>query len=190
MSCSSIRRRRRKRSTEFRFNASLGQTIAFVGPSGSGKTTLVKLLVGLYRPQSGDIRYDGFSINEVDLDDLRERIGLVTQDTQLFSGSIRENLLFVNPTATDEECMTVLKKAACNSLLARADKGSRHADRRRRSESFGRREAAAVDRARFVAAIRIFSCSMKRRRRWIRLPNRRSAKPFAMCRCARTSSRY
>jgi ATP-binding cassette subfamily B protein len=105
------------------FTASLGQTIAFVGPSGSGKTTMVKLLVGLYRPQLGDIRYDGFSINDIDLDGLRERIGLVTQDTQLFSGSIRENLLFVNPNATDADCMVVLKKAACNSLMARADKG-------------------------------------------------------------------
>src|SRR5262249_42947130 len=103
------------------FTASLGQTIAFVGPSGSGKTTLVKLLVGLYRPQAGDIRYDGFSIRDIDLEALRERIGLVTQDTQLFSGSIRENLVFVNPTASDEECMAVLKKAACHSLLARAD---------------------------------------------------------------------
>jgi ATP-binding cassette subfamily B protein len=105
------------------FSASLGETIAFVGPSGSGKTTLVKLLVGLYRPQSGDIRYDDFSIDDVDLNEVRERIGLVTQDTQLFSGSIRENLLFVNPDATDEECMAVLNKAACQSLLRRADKG-------------------------------------------------------------------
>src|SRR5439155_1572104 len=105
------------------FTGSLGETIAFVGPSGSGKTTLVKLLVGLYRPQAGDIRYDGFSIEDVDLNQLRERIGLVTQDTQLFSGSIRENLLFVNPNASDEDCMTVLNKAACQSLLRRADKG-------------------------------------------------------------------
>jgi ATP-binding cassette subfamily B protein len=105
------------------FSAPLGQTIAFVGPSGSGKTTLVKLLVGLYRPLSGDIRYDGTSVFDLDVDSLRERIGLVTQDTQLFSGTIRENLLFVNPTATDDECMDVLKKAACQSLLARADKG-------------------------------------------------------------------
>jgi ATP-binding cassette subfamily B protein len=105
------------------FKAPLGQTLAFVGPSGSGKTTLVKLLVGLYRPQSGDIRYDGFSIEDVDLDGLRERIGLVTQDTQLFSGTIRENLLFVNPAASDADCMDVLKKAACQSLLARAEKG-------------------------------------------------------------------
>ena len=105
------------------FTVSTGETIAVVGPSGSGKTTLVKLLVGLYRPQSGDIRYDGFSIDDVDLDSLRERIGLVTQDTQLFSGTIRENLLFVNPNATDEDCMSVLNKAACQSLLRRADKG-------------------------------------------------------------------
>ena len=105
------------------FSASIGQTIAFVGPSGSGKTTLVKLLVGLYRPQSGAIRYDGTSVGDVDLDALRERIGLVTQDTQLFSGAIRENLLFVNPGASDEDCMAVLNMAACQSLLARADKG-------------------------------------------------------------------
>jgi len=105
------------------FSVKMGETVAFVGPSGSGKTTLVKLLVGLYRPQAGDVRYDGCSIHDVDLDELREHIGLVTQDTQLFSGTIRENLTFVNPKATDEECMDVLRKAACQSLLARADKG-------------------------------------------------------------------
>jgi ATP-binding cassette, subfamily B, bacterial len=105
------------------FDVKVGETVAFVGPSGSGKTTLVKLLVGLYRPQSGDVRYDGVSINDADLDQLRERIGMVSQDTQLFSGTIRENLLFVNPTATDADCMEVLRKAACQSLLARADKG-------------------------------------------------------------------
>src|SRR5881396_1302478 len=92
------------------FTGSLGETIAFVGPSGSGKTTLVKLLVGLYRPRAGDIRYDGKSINEIDLDQLRSRIGMVSQDTQLFSGTIRDNLLFVNPAATDAECLDVLNK--------------------------------------------------------------------------------
>jgi ATP-binding cassette subfamily B protein len=105
------------------FDVRMGETVAFVGPSGSGKTTLVKLLVGLYRPQGGDVRYDGCSINDVDLDELREHIGLVTQDAQLFSGTIRENLLFANPRASDAECMEVLRKAACQSLLARADKG-------------------------------------------------------------------
>jgi ATP-binding cassette subfamily B protein len=105
------------------FQTRKGETIAFVGPSGSGKTTLVKLLVGLYMPQAGEVLYNGIPAPKIDLDTLRERIGFVTQDTQLFSGSIRENLLFVNPNATDKDCLDVLEKAACQTLLARADKG-------------------------------------------------------------------
>ncbi len=105
------------------FQTKKGETIAFVGPSGSGKTTLVKLLVGLYSPQSGRILYNNFPGEEINFDLLREKIGFVTQDTQLFSGTIRENLLFVRPDATDGECMEVLRKAACDNLLARADKG-------------------------------------------------------------------
>lgn len=105
------------------FSTSCGQTIAFVGPSGSGKTTLVKLLVGLYQPNTGTILYNDVTSTDIDLDELRARIGFVTQDTQLFAGTIRENLLFVRPDATDEACLSVLKKAACLSLLARADKG-------------------------------------------------------------------
>jgi ATP-binding cassette, subfamily B, bacterial len=105
------------------FEVNSGETIAFVGPSGSGKTTLVKLLVGLYQPLEGDILYNNTLSKEIDLDQLREKIGFVTQDTQLFSGTIRENLQFVRPNATDEECMDVLQRAACQTLLARADKG-------------------------------------------------------------------
>ena len=108
---------------EISFKTTTGETIAFVGPSGSGKTTLVKLLVGLYRPQTGKILYNKKNFDEIDFDGLRERIGFVTQDTQLFSGTIRENLLFVNPKATDKDCLDVLNKAACQSLLERADKG-------------------------------------------------------------------
>jgi ATP-binding cassette, subfamily B, bacterial len=109
--------------SDIAFDLARGETVAFVGPSGSGKTTLVKLLVGLYQPQVGHIRYNGVPGNEIDLDGLRAQIGLVTQDTQLFSGTIRENLLFASPKATDAECLDVLRKAACDSLLARADKG-------------------------------------------------------------------
>ncbi len=108
---------------EITFSAARGDTIAFVGPSGAGKSTLVKLLVGLYAPKAGEILYNGIPSNRVNLDLLREKIGFVTQDTQLFSGSIRENLLFVNPRATDEECMEVLQQAAADSLLSRADRG-------------------------------------------------------------------
>lgn len=109
--------------TGITFHTGKGSTIAFVGPSGSGKTTLVKLLLGLYRPAGGNILYNGISYDSVDLDNLREKIGFVSQDTQLFSGTIRENLLFVNPRATDEECFDALYKASCQTLLERAPEG-------------------------------------------------------------------
>jgi ATP-binding cassette subfamily B protein len=108
---------------EISFQVSRGETVAFVGPSGSGKTTLVKLLVGLYRPQAGEIRYNGTPQAEVDIEELRERIGLVTQEAQLFSGSIRENLLFVRPDASDQECLEVLRQASVEGLLRRGDRG-------------------------------------------------------------------
>ena len=108
---------------DIQFSVNKGETIAFVGPSGAGKTSLVKLLVGLYQPQSGVINYNGISGKEIDLDQLRSQIGFVTQDTQLFSGTIKENLLFVAPNATDDEINKALHKAACQSLLARAEKG-------------------------------------------------------------------
>jgi ATP-binding cassette subfamily B protein len=109
--------------SDISFSVHRGQTIAFVGPSGAGKTTLVKLLVGLYPPGAGAVLYNGLSSTDINLDDLRERIGFVTQDTQLFSGTIRENLQFVNPAASDKQCLDVLRQAACDSLLARADRG-------------------------------------------------------------------
>jgi ATP-binding cassette, subfamily B, bacterial len=105
------------------FQVRRGETVAFVGPSGAGKTTLVKLLVGLYPPKQGRILYNGIESTRVDLDRLRERIGLVTQDAQLFSGSIRENLLFAEPKATDEECLAALHRSAAQNLLRRAEQG-------------------------------------------------------------------
>jgi ATP-binding cassette subfamily B protein len=105
------------------FKAKTGETVAFVGPSGSGKTTLMKLLVGLYRPQQGKILYNGIDETSIDFEDLRNQIGFVTQDTQLFSGTIKENLLFVNPAATDEDLHDVLIQASCQNLLFRAEKG-------------------------------------------------------------------
>jgi len=105
------------------FKVNRGETVAFVGPSGAGKSTLVKLLVGLYKPRQGSIRYNDIPNTEVDLETFRERIGFVTQDTQLFSGSIAENLRFVKPGATDAECLQVLEQASAKTLLDRADKG-------------------------------------------------------------------
>ncbi|MGL2966302.1 ABC transporter ATP-binding protein [Flavobacterium sp. XGLA_31] len=105
------------------FEAHAGETIAFVGPSGSGKTTLVKMLVGLYNPAEGDIFYNEKNAKEIDLTELRHQLGFVTQDAQLFSGTIRDNLLFVKSSATDEEVNDVLQKSACQNLLARAENG-------------------------------------------------------------------
>ncbi|WP_295120365.1 ABC transporter ATP-binding protein [uncultured Chitinophaga sp.] len=108
---------------EITFTVNTGETIAFVGPSGSGKTTLVKLLVGLYKPKQGNILYNNIDTDAVDIEELRHQIGFVTQDTQLFSGTIKENMLFVNPRATDEQIMDALTKASAFSLLSRAENG-------------------------------------------------------------------
>lgn len=105
------------------FEVRQGETIAFVGPSGSGKSTLVKLLVGLYPPIEGAILFNDVSSADIRYNELRRRIGFVTQDTQLFAGTIKENLLFVKPDASDEEIVNVLQKASCANLLNRSEKG-------------------------------------------------------------------
>ncbi|SFH93580.1 ABC transporter ATP-binding protein [Halpernia frigidisoli] len=112
-----------KALTDISFEVKNGETIAFVGPSGAGKSTLVKLLVGLYRPKEGEIFYNNINGNQFDFDELRNQIGFVTQDTQLFAGTIKENLLFVNPDATDEDISLALKKSSCTGLIERADNG-------------------------------------------------------------------
>ncbi|MDZ4296690.1 MAG: ABC transporter ATP-binding protein [Patescibacteria group bacterium] len=108
---------------DIRLSIAGGDTVAFVGPSGSGKTTLVKLLVGLYRPTGGSILFNGIDAARIDYDALRSRIGLVSQETQLFAGTVRENLLFVRPDATDAECFRALEFAAATSIGERGGKG-------------------------------------------------------------------
>ncbi len=105
------------------FDVKLGETVAFVGPSGSGKTTLVKLLVGLYHPVNGHIYYNGIDEKKINYEEFRLQMGLVTQDPQLFSGTIKENLLFVNPGASNDDINEALRQASCQNLLARAEKG-------------------------------------------------------------------
>lgn len=105
------------------FNISNGQTAAFVGPSGSGKSTLVKLLVGLYLPNEGKISFNGISSSQVRYNPLRRQIGFVTQETQLYAGSIKDNMRFVNPAATDEDIREALHKASATGLIAKAANG-------------------------------------------------------------------
>jgi ATP-binding cassette subfamily B protein len=105
------------------FHVKTGETIAFVGPSGAGKSTLMKLLVGLYWPLGGEIYFNGQPSALIRFNPLRRQIGLVTQDSQLFSGTIMENLLFVMPDATDEQMMDALHKASCDGILARSTLG-------------------------------------------------------------------
>ena len=105
------------------FEVNKGETIAFVGPSGAGKSTLVKLLVGLYKPQQGEIYFNNIEINTINFEYLRNYIGFVTQDTQLFAGTIQENLLFVAPKASEEEMLQALTKANCTNILQKGEKG-------------------------------------------------------------------
>jgi ATP-binding cassette subfamily B protein len=105
------------------FEAKKGETIAFVGPSGAGKSTLVKLLVGLYQPQEGEILMNGVNTAQIDMSALRNQISFVTQDTQLFAGTIKENLAFVAPTATEEDMLLALTKASCANILDKGGNG-------------------------------------------------------------------
>ncbi len=105
------------------FEIKNGETVAFVGPSGAGKSTLVKLLVGLYQPKEGKILYNELESHAIDITELRKQLGFVTQDAQLFSGSIKDNLLFVKPNATDQDIIEALQRASCQKLLDRAENG-------------------------------------------------------------------
>jgi ATP-binding cassette subfamily B protein len=100
-----------------------GETVALVGPSGSGKSSVVKLLTALYRPSTGTITINGIDSAAVDIADHRSRIGLVTQETYLFAGTLRENLTLVRPDATDEQCIEALRRAAGMQILERGGRG-------------------------------------------------------------------
>ena len=105
------------------FAAALGDTVAFVGPSGSGKSTLVKLLVGLHAPAAGEVRFNGIGSRATRVNRVRRQIGLVTQETQLFAGTIRENLQLVRPEATGAEMVAAMEQASCAGLLTRSPDG-------------------------------------------------------------------
>jgi ATP-binding cassette, subfamily B, bacterial len=100
-----------------------GNTLALVGATGSGKSTLIKLLLRFYDPGQGEIRIDGQPIRDVTLNSLRGAIGLVSQDVYLFEGSIRENLAYGNPAASDAEIIEAAKTAEAWSFIEALPEG-------------------------------------------------------------------
>lgn len=100
-----------------------GQKIAFVGATGAGKTTITNLLNRFYDIEDGKIRYDGININKIKKDDLRRSLGMVLQDTNLFTGTIKENIKYGNFEATDEEVIEAAKLANAHEFIMRLPKG-------------------------------------------------------------------
>lgn len=100
-----------------------GESLGIAGLSGSGKSTMIKMLSGLYYPTDGKMLVNDVDSRRLDLEHYKRHIGIVSQETQLFAGTIRENLLFVNPDATDRECSDALKMASALSIIERGKKG-------------------------------------------------------------------
>jgi ATP-binding cassette subfamily B protein len=105
------------------FSVPSGKSVAIVGPSGAGKSTLMNLIPRLYDPVAGAVEFDGVDLRDLDLRFLREQIGIVTQDTHLFHGTIRENLLYAKADATDEELADACKKANIYDFIQQQEKG-------------------------------------------------------------------
>lgn len=105
------------------FRLEQGQSIAIVGPSGSGKSTITNLIPRLYDVDQGAVYYDGIDVRDIELESLRDQIGIVTQDTYLFNGTIRDNLLYAKPDATDEEMYEVAKKANIHDFIRNSPEG-------------------------------------------------------------------
>ncbi len=103
--------------------AKTGQKIAFVGATGAGKTTITNLINRFYDIEDGKIRYDGINVNKIKKDDLRRSLGIVLQDTNLFTGTVMENIRYGRLDATDEECMQAAKLANADDFIRRLPDG-------------------------------------------------------------------
>lgn len=100
-----------------------GQTVAIVGPSGAGKTTLFSLLMRFHAPQHGDVLLDGVAVDQMDLNDLRQRIGVVPQEAVVFSGTVMENIRYGKPEATDQEVQAAAEAAFAQEFIADLPQG-------------------------------------------------------------------
>ncbi|HEY8390069.1 MAG TPA: ABC transporter ATP-binding protein [Clostridia bacterium] len=110
----------------FNLEVPAGKTIALVGPTGAGKTTVVNLLSRFYEPDQGRILIDGHNINDVKLHSLRSQVGVMMQDSFIFSGTVMENIRYARPDATDEECINAAKMAYCDEFIRRFPEGYNH----------------------------------------------------------------
>lgn len=108
---------------DINFDLTAGKSIAIVGPSGSGKSTIVNLIPRLYDVDSGTVTFDGIDVRKLDLTFLRNQVGVVSQETYLFNGTIRDNLLYAKPDATEEEMIEALKKANIYDFVEKQEKG-------------------------------------------------------------------
>jgi ATP-binding cassette subfamily B protein len=130
------------------FIAEPGQTVAIVGPTGAGKTTIINLIPRFYDVTSGAVRIDGIDVRDVSMNSLRSQIGIVLQDTFLFSASVMENVRFGRPDATDEEVMSAIKLANADSFIERLpDKYQTVLGERGSGLSQGQRQLLSIARA-------------------------------------------
>ena len=130
------------------FEAKPGETIALLGATGSGKTTIINLLPRFYDPSEGRITIDGFDLRDVTLDSLRSQIGIVLQETTLFSGTIRENIAFGKPEATLEEIQNAARAAAAHDFIMTFPDGyETHVGERGQTLSGGQKQRVAIARA-------------------------------------------
>ncbi|MBQ7434035.1 MAG: ABC transporter ATP-binding protein [Lachnospiraceae bacterium] len=113
----------RKILKDVSFQLESGHSIALVGPSGSGKSTMINLIPRLYDVSEGQVTFDGIDVRKLDLKFLRDNIGIVSQETYLFHGTIRENLLYAKPDATEEELVEACKKANIYDFIEKQEKG-------------------------------------------------------------------
>ncbi len=105
------------------FKLESGKSIAIVGPSGSGKSTIINLIPRLYDVKAGTVSYDGVDVRKLDLTFLRKQVGVVSQETYLFNGTIRDNLLYAKPEATEEEMISALKRANIYDFVEKQEQG-------------------------------------------------------------------
>ena len=125
-----------------------GQKVAFVGATGAGKTTITNLINRFYDIADGKIRYDGININKIKKSDLRRSLGIVLQDTNLFSGTVMDNIRYGNLDATDEECIAAAKLAGADGFITRLPDGyATELSNNGANLSQGQRQLIAIARA-------------------------------------------